>query len=671
MSVVFSKVVRCGGVKSFTRMTSLRSFHSSRSTRDGKDEKLTASETPLTRSTNDTNKISAEKDISSINYFHEKGIIQTPIQKALLGLGFTKFTPVQTKSIEPILSTDKDLIVKAKTGTGKTLAFGIPLIKHALNKPTKLRGVVSLIIAPTRDLAFQIRDEINKVLRHREVVEHHKNSIEIQTLVGGENRWQQMKAFERHPIPSIVVATPGRFLDLIQEPRIRECFTQLDTLVLDEADRLLGDGFKEDLVEISDILKDLKSGEKKIKTLLYSATLDKSIVQFSQQILRKDVLHIDTVDPNEPETHEKIKQSLVLTNNFFESVVSAVLFIENESKTNKHFKAIVFLPTIKAVSYFYDILNQHLREKKIQLHSHQLHGQLSQPVRDRSVRNFRNGFSGVLVASDVGARGMDFPNVSNVIQIGLPMDSTNYVHRVGRTARGGNTGKAVMILSKAESRFVRVLKNRNVTIADQFEYEPIEHFETRISDVSMRARHKYSLDLVIESLAGFTKGVLGSYRLNLFEILTELSESYGRFYNEPEKKPRVSMNFANQVLGLKKRDAEELFDLGPKVYDEQGTSQYKRRSTGDHSKPRSDSDINDRETKNFTRGYSPRARNFETERPRRNMQFQNDGPRKNFGYRNDGDERKPRRKFESRTDRDEYRPKRTSNNSRGSKRIFD
>ncbi|KAH3663921.1 hypothetical protein WICMUC_005860 [Wickerhamomyces mucosus] len=647
MQYLINRSFKSTSLRSFQGIS--RSFCSSRIIFNASEDKSSQIK-PEIEKTNEQQTQPTEHDKSSISHSHKRGVINAPIQNALLGLGFQKFTPVQTKSIEPILSTDKDLIVKAKTGTGKTLAFGIPLIEQALKSPTNLKGVVSLVIAPTRDLAFQIRDELNKVIRHKEVVNHHKNKVFVQTAVGGENRWQQMKAFQnRHPAPSIVVATPGRFLDLINEPDVRQSFKGLNTLVLDEADRLLGDGFKEDLVEISDILKELTG--KELKTLLFSATLDKSIVQFSKQILREDVEHIDTVDPNEPETHEKITQSLILTNNFFESIVSAILFIESEAKNDRHFKAIVFLPTIKAVTYFYDILSTELREKKIGLPSHQLHGQLSQSTRDRSVRNFRKGFSGVLVASDVGARGMDFPNVTNVIQIGLPMDSTNYVHRVGRTARGGNTGKAVMILSKAESRFIRVLKNRNVTIADQFEYEAAPKAEENISEVSLRARHKYSLDLVIESLAGFSKGVLSSYRLNLFEILEDLRDAYARFQNDPEKKPRTSPNFVSKVLGLSRRDGQEIFDTSRS---EDGNDRDNKFGNDDYDdtyikKPRSGYGSRN------NRGNDGFRRNDRTDRP----------PRNDRNDRNDGFRRN------NRNDRENRSFSGSRDNSRGSKRRFD
>ncbi|ONH66745.1 hypothetical protein BON22_3322 [Cyberlindnera fabianii] len=532
-----------------------------------------------TQETRSEQQVNQNHDPASINYLLHKQIIQKPVHTALERLGYHKLTAVQEKSIEPVVTTDSDFIMKAKTGTGKTLAFGIPLIEAVLSAK-HYQGTVAVVVAPTRDLAFQIRDELNKIVQYKEVQKHTKYNLNVQTIVGGEKRYDQVRAFKsrQRAVPSIVVATPGRLLDVMTEPAVEDALAELEIIVLDEADRLLGDGFKEDLLEITQNLKEIKSrnsnprNKTPVKTMLYSATLDKQILDFSNNILRPGFKYIDTVDPNAPETHEKIEQSLVLTDNIFESYVSTALFIESESKRTKNFKAIVFLPTVKSVTYFYEILSNRLRHKHFRLPVHQLHGQLSQSTRDRSVKEFRKGFSGVLVASDVGARGMDFPNVTNVIQIGLPMDSTNYVHRVGRTARGGKTGNAVMILTKAESRFLRVLKNRGLKIASQFEYEKSEEDELEISELSQQVRHKYTLDLVIESLAGFSKGVINTYRLNLYDILSELKEAYGRFYNDESRLPHVTHAFATRVLGLNKRDARDFFDLEGTQQKSEGSS---------------------------------------------------------------------------------------------------
>lgn len=561
-------------------------------------------------------------ELKSIQQLSEDGLVNPTIIDGLKRLGFKNLTLVQSKTIEPILTTEDDVVTKAKTGTGKTLAFGIPLMEQVLKNPKSNPKVRSLIIAPTRDLAFQIRDELNKLSNLKEVQKASFNRLKVSTAVGGESRWAQIREItNKRFCPSIVVATPGRFLDLIREPDVSHAFENIESVVLDEADRLLGEGFKEDLVEITDILKENRENSTltnlpSLKTLLFSATLDKPIIEFSKRILKENFHFIDTVDPNEPETHEKINQSLILTNNVFESYAAAISFIQNESKNNRNFKSIIFLPTVKGVSYFYEILNNYLRENNHGLRSHQLHGQLRQPVRDRAVKNFRNSFSGILVASDVGARGMDFPNVSNVIQIGLPMDATNYVHRVGRTARGGNSGKAVMILSKSESRFIRVLKNRNITVSEQFEYQPDEKVETQIPEISKRVPHKFSLEMVIESLAGFSKSVSNNYRLNMYEVLDDIKETYARFMEDENAKPKVTMTYANKVLGLNRRSATEFFDIQstrPQENDQDNDDQY--------IKPRNNrSNYNDRNYSNDRNSNDRRYSNDRNDR-RSNEKF--------------------------------------------------
>lgn len=513
-------------------------------------------------------------DPLSIEKLDSMGIVDPTIIGALKKLGFSNLTGVQTKTVVPMLTTDHDIVAKAKTGTGKTLAFGIPLMQQIISQAKGHPGVRSLVIAPTRDLAFQIRDEFEKISNDRGVKSASSNRLTVRTIVGGESRFTQIKNFtsRRNQAPTVVVATPGRFMDLIKEPDVANAFANLQTLVLDEADRLLGEGFKEDLVEITDILKELREESnltdlKPLRTMLFSATLDKEIIKFSKRILNDNAQHIDTVDPNEPETHEKISQSLILTDDIFQSYASAAMFIHNESTKNRHFKAIVFLPTVKAVSFFYELLNNYLREQNFRLHTHQLHGQLRQNVRDRAVKNFRNGFAGVLVASDVGARGMDFPKVTNVIQVGLPMDATNYVHRVGRTARGGSTGEAVMIMSKAESRFIDVLKKRNLEVKSQFEYEQIPETEAIIADIYKRVPHKFTLTQVLESMAGFSKGVGNSYGLRMNEILSDLSSAYGKFEGDESLKPEITQTFASKVLGLSRREAEKYFEIKQSGYD--------------------------------------------------------------------------------------------------------
>lgn len=504
----------------------------------------------------------AEEDESNaIIKFHEKGIISEPVYDALTKLNFENFTPVQSKTIGPLTVGEKGIIARAKTGTGKTLAFGLPLIEKALKRDPRSKDVVGLIISPTRDLAYQIRDELNKVVRSFDRKTPH---INIHCLVGAEPKFGQIKAFTRHQsFPHIVVATPGRLYDMMENPMIQRALAGIEFKVLDEADRLLDDGFKDSLLEIETAIKDAKAQNngKQEKTLLFSATIDRNVMTFAEDLMGNDLNYIDCVDKDAPETHEKVEQSLISTNNLFESFTSACLFIENEAKANKNSKVVVFLPTVKCVSYFKETLAQYLNTNNVRTPVFELHGKLSQSQRDRSVRQFRERSKGVLVTSDVGARGMDFPGVTNVVQIGVPTDTTNYVHRIGRTARGGKSGQALLILTKAEGPFVKVLLDRHINIAKQYAYEKIEESEAAITEASVGAIHKFSPDDAIGSLCGFYNGVTRNYRLNLKSVLADITGAYSNLVGEPHKLPRVGPTLWRTVLGLRNDEAQRYFDI--------------------------------------------------------------------------------------------------------------
>lgn len=499
-------------------------------------------------------------DPSLIQTFFDNGSISPPVFKALSSLKFTNFTPVQTQTIGPISTTEKGIVARAKTGTGKTIAFGLPLIEAALKRDRKdNKSVIGLVIAPTRDLAYQIRDELQKITRQFGRNTAHVN---VHCLVGAEPKDQQARAFYNpRNFPQIVVATPGRLYDQLENPAIQDALKDLQFKVLDEADRLLDDGFKDSLLEIDEAIREIKKDSAPEKTLLFSATIDKNVTSFARDIMGTDFTFIDTVDPNEPETHEKIEQSLIATDNLYESFVAATLFIANESKSNDKLKSIVFLPTVKAVSFYKDILESYTRTNNLRIPVYELHGKLTQSARDRAVRNFRERSRCILVTSDVGARGMDFPGVTNVVQIGVPTDTTNYVHRIGRTARGGKSGNALLVLSKPEGPFVKQLLNRKINISSQFLYEKLAEAEGQVTECAVNGIHKHTPDAVIESLAGFYNGVLSNYRMNMRAVLSSLSASYAGLVGEENRRPRVGTMVWRKVLGLSQRDAELYFDL--------------------------------------------------------------------------------------------------------------
>jgi len=516
-------------------------------------EDQTAGEAPKAKSE------PVKEDPSSIKGFYERGVLSKPVYDALTRLKFKNFTPVQTQTIEPLTNGDKGIIARAKTGTGKTLAFGLPLIDRALKRDSRHRGAIGLIISPTRDLAYQIRDELLKVTKQ---FGRDHPSVNVHCLVGAEPKFQQIKAFTRSASsPQIIVATPGRLYDMMENPVVQKSLASLEFKVLDEADRLLDDGFKDDLLQIEEAIRDLKGEAKAEHTLLFSATIDRNVMSFAEKILGKDLNYIDCVDENEPETHEKIEQSLIATDNFYQSLVSSTLFIENEAQNNVAFKSIVFLPTVKAVAYYKQALDEHCYKNQLRLPVFELHGKLSQSQRDRSVKNFRERSRGVLVTSDVGARGMDFPGVTNVVQIGVPTDTTNYVHRIGRTARGGKTGSALLILSKPEAPFVKQLMSRKIKIAKQYAYEKIPDAEEAFTELLKSTRMRTSIDEAIESLCGFYNGAARSYRMQMPNVLASLTSSYASIVGQEGARPTVGRNLWSTVLRLQQREAARYFDI--------------------------------------------------------------------------------------------------------------
>lgn len=565
-------------------------------------------ETPLSATTTNVepeidSKAANPTILDNASFRSLSGLLDERLVKSIESMGFSTMTPVQAKTVKPILETEDNVVARAKTGTGKTLAFGLPLLEQSIfrNKNSGPRKQVeSVIVAPTRDLANQIAAELNKVLDayYKASRIRRRPYNDIQTVVGGEDRRAQLRGFSRSA-PAIVVATPGRLFDVVNEPSVAEKLQDIKYFVLDEADRLLDQGFKNDLLEIDTKLKSLSQTD--YRTLLFSATIDDNVLGFAKTMFGKNYTYVNTVDPNAPEAHEKITQSLVVTNNLFESFVAAAEFINQESKkTNiEQFKPMVFLPTVKAVSFFYNLLNEYLeggssnrnRSTKVI----QFHGQLTQGRRDRAVATYKKVKDSILVTSDVGARGMDFPKVTHVIQIGLPSSSSDYIHRVGRTARGNSDhGAAILFLSEPETRGLKELTKRKVKFAETLKYSDIvsnpEETEGSLVTIAASPRFVENQDAddikpvarsVLFTLMSYYKAIK-SYGLNTSQAYESCVNFYHSFSND-ERKPYIKGDFAKSVLGLDNQTAERLFQVsgGMGGGSRGGSFQRNNRSFGD------------------------------------------------------------------------------------------
>lgn len=303
-----------------------------------------------------------------------------------------------------------------------------------------------LIISPTRELATQIANEALKLCTwHKE--------MEVRLFVGGMPRIRQLRDFQRGR-KDIVVATPGRLKDLLSEPEVREAFNKTDMLILDEADTLLEMGFSKDLQFIINELP------KERQTLLFSATVSSEIAQIARKSLKPNHELIDCVPKNESNVHLHIPQYYTVLPSAAEQIPHVLRLIAHDQLINPESKVILFLPTTKATMLWATILREMNSSLPERTAVHEIHSKLDQNQRSRASDRFRrDNRPSVLVTSDVSARGVDYPGVTRVIQIGVPNSGEQYIHRVGRTGRGGRAGgRGDLVLLPFESRFVDELR---------------------------------------------------------------------------------------------------------------------------------------------------------------------------------------------------------------------
>ena len=318
----------------------------------------------------------------------------------------------------------------------------------------------AIIISPTRELAEQIAVEAKKVTRNTGVV--------VQTAVGGSQKSLGLRMIKTQGC-HILVGTPGRLNDILSDPYSQVRAPNLSALVLDEADRLLDQGFAPEIQAIQDLLPDRREMDR--QTLLYSATVPREVMQIVRRTMKPDFQFVRTVQEGEQQTHEKVSQKLVNVGGFENLMPALVELCKREispngptAESNKPpFKAIVYFGATAEVSLASEIL-QNLRDPGQSIfHQHplnpakiiEIHAKLTQAQRTRAADTFRRASSAILLSSDVTARGMDFPNVTHVIQVGVPSNQEQYVHRIGRTARGDKSGEGWTLITNFESRAIR------------------------------------------------------------------------------------------------------------------------------------------------------------------------------------------------------------------------
>ena len=349
-----------------------------------------------------------------------------PLLDALDEIGYVSPTPIQAQAI-PDLIEGRDIIGCAQTGTGKTAAFALPILDAMAKDPwVGSRRIRALMLCPTRELATQIHDNIEQYARHLD--------IRSMTMFGGVSQRPQEKILRRGV--DILVATPGRLLDLISQGYVDLSYVQF--LVLDEADRMLDMGF------IRDIRKILAQIPKNRQSLLFSATIPRSIVDLSRDMLYDPVSV--SITP-ESATVEAIEQSLMFV--MRSDKRGLLTYIIEEKRPDK---VLVFSRTKHGCNRIVRQLGQDGIEAL------PIHGNKSQGARENALRRFRNGTLQVLVATDVASRGIDVSDISHVINLDLPNEPEVYVHRIGRTGRAGQAGITIAFCDENEGEYLRAIE---------------------------------------------------------------------------------------------------------------------------------------------------------------------------------------------------------------------
>eukprot|EP00339_Tiarina_fusa_P013438 CAMPEP_0117070600 /NCGR_PEP_ID=MMETSP0472-20121206/49601_1 /TAXON_ID=693140 ORGANISM="Tiarina fusus, Strain LIS" /NCGR_SAMPLE_ID=MMETSP0472 /ASSEMBLY_ACC=CAM_ASM_000603 /LENGTH=694 /DNA_ID=CAMNT_0004793773 /DNA_START=59 /DNA_END=2143 /DNA_ORIENTATION=- len=412
-----------------------------------------------------------------------------------------RLTEIQHKTLVASRSSDgavvQDVLGRARTGTGKTVAFLMPALQTILTSNVNNKGIQILIVSPTRELATQIFNQAKLMTQHHA-------GVKIQIIMGGTNQKSDVTKFNRG-LPTILVATPGRLKDHLQNTKLSNgssfataAVSQLQVLILDEADQLLEMGFRPDILLI---LKYLPPVDRR-QTLLFSATVPKELVAVMGAAMKPnyqtvDCIHDDSKDANgnsnnSKETNAHVLQSYAIlppgTDRLVSSVVETILAaIHGE----EGFKIIAFFSTARLVGFFSDLFNHGIVKHQSNNNNNnnkqnsisipnviEIHSRKSQSARNKASDLFRASTGrSILFTSDVSARGVDYPNVTHVIQFGLPDSREQYIHRLGRTGRAGKPGKGWLVLADFEKPFLRELSKNGASGGGvQMQPEPVlEH----------------------------------------------------------------------------------------------------------------------------------------------------------------------------------------------------
>lgn len=412
------------------------------------------------------------KELNEISY--EDSGLEPRILRAVKEMGFENMTPIQAQAIFVFLE-GKDVIGQAQTGTGKTAAFGIPILQ--MTEPEE-KNLQALILCPTRELAIQAAEEIRKFGKYID-------GVRVLPIYGGQDINKQIRSLRGGV--QIVVGTPGRVMDHMRRHTLK--LGNLKTIVLDEADEMLNMGFREDIETILDAIP------KEHQTGLFSATMPKPILNITKKYQKPDAVFVkvaakELTIPLVRQYYYEVKQKNK------DEVTARLLDYYNPKRS------LIFCNTKKKVDELAEVL------KGRGYFAEGFHGDMSQAERDRIMNSFRKGFTDILIATDVAARGIDITDIEAVFNYDIPQDIEYYVHRIGRTGRAGKSGRSFTLVVGREIYKIRDIENvcktrikaRHVPSARDINHAKADNIMMRVKElISDDGRPLYSLIKYIEN----------------------------------------------------------------------------------------------------------------------------------------------------------------------------
>lgn len=443
-------------------------------------------------------------------------------QRLLDAIPFSLMSEVQAATIEPALQ-GVDILAQAKTGTGKTVAFLLPAIQRILTSGSPARGSIScLILSPTRELALQIEKEANLLLARID-----SSVLGVQHVVGGTNMSSEVRQLNSKRC-DILVATPGRLLDHLQTtPGFPARLNQLRTYILDEADRMLDMGFRQELQKIAVHLPDRKQVPRQL--LLFSATIPPGVREVAG-LDPKNARFINTLSEEESNTHAHVSQESVVVDSWADALPATLaLILEEIARLPLAAKVIVFSPTARAAGLAAELFRTPAVTRRLETAANgsfpigEIHSRKSQSARVKATSDFAAAPRAVLFSSDVAARGVDFPGVSCVLQVGLPASGEQYVHRIGRTGRAGAEGKGAIVLARnGEERFLGLPEMRDLPIRQRPQLALDE--ARKVVHAGLLAVSDETKSQAYQAALGYFKGELKLLRWGVPELIARVNE---------------------------------------------------------------------------------------------------------------------------------------------------